>query len=237
MKRQKSALPGTNGKRQTVPMRKCNRSPHPASGRHVRKYRSQAANPPFCGAMKSHPAQRNETTGRSGTEKRAYRGRVPPGRQETVSPEDDGTTTSKCTAGSDGFAQDRIRRRPTHRFRRSKSRLRDIHSDKALNRKYTRRAGRTNRPGPAETNGPVPVKTEGVHPSARVDACEPQPPDRISARVFPGRGFGQRDPLPGTRNRRRADRNAGRQPGFGSLPTARTLRPTIPSIPSKAGRP
>ena len=103
-----------------------------------------------------------------------------------------------------------------------------------LNRKYTRRAGKTNRPGPAETNGPVPAKTEGVHPSARVDAYEPQPPDRISARAFPGRDFGQRDPLPGTRNRRRADRNADRQPGFGSLPTARTLRP---SMQSKAGRP
>ena len=47
-------------------------------------------------------------------------------------------------------------------------------------------------------------------------------------------GNGRRDPSSCIRNRRRADRDVGRQPGFGSLPTARTLRP---SMPSKAGRP
>lgn len=102
MKRQKSALPGTNGKRLWFRCGNANgtighrgRSGYGAHagqngaginepadrpiGRPARtKYRSQAANSPFCGAMKSHPAQRNETTGRSGTEKRAYRGEFRP---------------------------------------------------------------------------------------------------------------------------------------------------------------
>ncbi len=251
MKRQKFALPGANGKRLWF---LCGNATAPPPG--IRPARSNTQIPsrksPFLRSDEKPPrtANRHDRSFRHGktcvsgaSSARQTRSGFAGGRWN------DGIETHggvrRIRVGSDPSSAYASLSKieiptPQHPFGRSrpKSGRRIVpptfSSGEALNRKYTRRAGRTNRPGPAETNGPVPVKTEGVHASARVDACEPQPPDRISACAFPGRGFGQRDPLPGTRNRRRADRDVGRQPGFGSLPTVRTLRP---SMPSKAGRP
>lgn len=252
MKRQKSAPPGANGKRQAVPMRKCNRSPLPG----IRPARSKIQIPsrksPFLRSDEKPPrtAKRNDRSFRHGktcvsgaSSARQTRNGFAEGRWNDGIEMHGGVR--RIRTGSDPSSACAPPSKieiptPRHPFGRSRP-----------------ESGRRIVPptfssgGPSTENTPDgPAKQTGRSRQKRTDRFRQKRrefiPPHGSMRAnrsrrpafppvpFPAEASGNAIRSPGTRNRRRADRNVGRQPGFGSLPTARTLRP---SMPSKAGRP